>query len=117
MPRTERNTPTQKEWRGLRRSNCGAGEALAFDTGDGCYRILFDDIDRCSMILNRTNIRIDSRAAGYLRADTSCGVRALSFYGVQKFDDAARRLAYNGIRVLVFAKGEDGSWSVTRKVS
>ena len=117
MPRTERKTPTQTEWRSLRRSNCVAGEALAFDTGDGCYRILFDDIERCSMILNRTNIRIDSRAAGYLRADTSCGVRSLTFCGVQKFDAAARRLAYNGIRVLVFAKGADGSWNCERRVS
>lgn len=117
MPRTERKTPTEKEWRSLRRSHCGAGEALAFDTGDGCYRILFDDIERCSMMLNRSVTRIVSRAAGYHRADTSCGVRALSFDGTQKFDDAARRLAYNGIRVLVFAKGADGSWGVTRKVS
>ena len=117
MPRTERKLPTERAWRELRRSVCNRGEALAFDTGDGCFRIVFDDIERCSMLLNRSVARMDARAAGYLRVDTSCGVRSLTFCGVQKFDDAARRLAYSGIPVFLFAKGADGSWNCERRVS
>ena len=113
-PSNTRTVPTEREWRELRRSFAPAGQALAVSTNDGFVRFLFDDIERCRYILNRKFAGRMKRFA--LSADTSTGVRALSF-PAQSFDEAARSLAYNGVRVVCLSPNAGGGFAKTGEIS